>query len=45
MNMEANGSTAFLQSIYEGLKLFKKAETRDNSKWIFALTDGEDNTS
>lgn len=39
------GGTALYQAINEALKLFYKAETKDNTKWIVALTDGDDNES
>ena len=40
-----HGETAFFTAIKESLKLHKKAERREHSRWIVALTDGEDNAS
>jgi tetratricopeptide (TPR) repeat protein len=39
------GSTALLNALYEGIKLFERCELTSNSKWIVALTDGDDNES
>lgn len=39
------GSTALYNSLYEAIKLFAKAEPKNNSKWIVALSDGDDNES
>ena len=41
----ASGETALYSAIYEGLRLFKKCESKDHSKWIVAITDGADNSS
>lgn len=41
----AEGETALYNAIYEGLRLFKKAEPKSNAKWIVVLTDGVDNAS
>jgi uncharacterized circularly permuted ATP-grasp superfamily protein len=43
--IKPHGETAFFTAIKESLKLHKKAERRDHSRWIVALTDGEDNSS
>lgn len=40
-----HGETAFFTGVKESLKLHKKAERKDHSRWIVALTDGEDNAS
>lgn len=44
-DMKPHGETAFFTAIKEALKLYKKAEKKDHSRWIVALTDGEDNAS
>ncbi|KRW99895.1 HAD-like domain [Pseudocohnilembus persalinus] len=41
----AQGETAFLNALYESIKLFQKTDKNNNSKWIVALTDGDDNIS
>lgn len=41
----ACGETALYNAIYEGLRLFLKAEKKANAKWIVVLTDGVDNAS
>lgn len=40
-----HGETAFFTAIKESLRLHKKAERKEHSRWIVALTDGEDNAS
>lgn len=40
-----HGETAFFTAIRESLRLHKKAERKEHSRWIVALTDGEDNAS
>ena len=40
-----HGETAFFTAIRESLRLHKKADRKEHSRWIVALTDGEDNAS
>ena len=40
-----SGGTAFYNALFEALKIFARAEQRLVSKWIIALTDGDDNES
>lgn len=43
--IKPHGETAFFKAIKEALKLHYKAEKKNHSRWIVALTDGEDNAS
>jgi len=40
-----SGGTALYTAIYEAIKLFHKADAKNHTKWIVALTDGDDNES
>ena len=44
-SMNPRGGSAFFDALRYTLREFKKYKPKDNTKWIVAITDGEDNCS
>ncbi len=44
-SLKPSGGTALYSALMEAMRLFQKADPRENTQWIIALTDGDDNES